>query len=62
MSKKCKPTEKAIFERMQAYARLLRIRNAYLPDGVVPIEIFGIKHKLKREGIFTIKNLIEELQ
>jgi len=62
MSKQCKPTEEAIFTRIRAFERLTRMRDAYLPDGVVPIEIFGIKHKIKRVGHFTIKNIMEELQ
>lgn len=63
MPRKCKPTEEAINMRINAHSRLLKMKDAYIyPSNVFPIEIFGIKHRIKREGIFTMENIIEELK
>ena len=63
MPKQCKPTTNAVNNRINAYLRQLRMNDAYnYPSNVVPIEIFGIKHRIKKEGIFTIEDIIEELK
>ena len=62
MPKQCKPTEEAINKRINAYLRQLQMQDAYnYPENVVPIEIFGIKHKIKKEGLFTIEDILNEL-
>ena len=67
MPKQCKPTREAVWTRIEAAERLNRINDAtfhdnYRGDYIVPIEIFGIKHKIKKEGLFTIDDIIEELK
>ena len=63
MPRQCKPTEEAVNMRIEAYIRQLRIKEAYsYPPNIVPIEIFGIKHRIKKEGLFTIADIISELQ
>jgi len=62
MPKQCKPTEEAINKRIAAYVRQLRIKNAYAPENIVPIEIFGIKHRIKKEGLFTMEDILNELK
>jgi hypothetical protein len=63
MPKQCKPTYEAINKRIDAYIRHLEMHDAYnYPSNVIPIEIFGIKHRLKREGYFTMENILEELK
>jgi hypothetical protein len=62
MPKQCKPTEEAINKRIDAYLRQLRIKDAFILDNIVPIEIFGIKHRIKKEGLFTIADILEELK
>jgi hypothetical protein len=63
MPKQCKPTEEAVNKRIEAFLRQLRMKDAYnYPANVVPINIFGIKHRLKKEGIFTIEDILKELR
>jgi hypothetical protein len=62
MPKQCKPTEEAINMRIDAYLRQLRMNDAYAPENIVPIEIFGIKHKIKQEGLFTMEDILNELK
>ena len=63
MPRTCKPTEEAVNMRMEAYLRLLRMKDAYnYPSNVFPIEIFGIKHKIMQEGIFSMDDIIRELE
>ena len=61
MPKLCKPTHKAIAFRVRAYYRHAQIHN-YIPEMMIPIAVFGIKGKIKREGVFMIQTLIEELK
>jgi len=63
MPRQCKPTKEAINMRIDAHIRLLRMKDAWTgPDNIVPIEIFGIKHRIKQEGLFTMEDLLEELK
>ena len=60
MPKKCKPTKEAVDMRIKAYYRQLRRLEAQ--NNIVPLDIFGIKHRIKKEGIFTIDDIIKELK
>ncbi|NMC60071.1 MAG: hypothetical protein GYA51_11940 [Candidatus Methanofastidiosa archaeon] len=62
MPKQCKPTKEAVNMRIDAYLRQLRMQNAYFPENIVPIEIFGIKHRINKEGLFTMEDIINELK
>ncbi len=62
MPKECKPTMEAINKRIDAYLRQLRMKEAYIPDDIVPVEIFGIKHKVRQEGLFTMEDILRELE
>jgi hypothetical protein len=60
MPRQCKGTREAVINRINAVERHRRMTNCQ-QGTIIDISCFGIKHRIKREGIFTIEDLIKEL-
>ncbi len=61
MPQLCKPTIRAINFRIAAAKRHQRIYSYYVPDNILPLEIFGIKNSSVK-GLISITTILSILK